>query len=75
MDEFIFTSPDIFWDGILSREKQRILFMFSSIDKMSQRSVVEHLLRMVEEEGWQPEQRQSARIALCIICDPDSHPV
>jgi hypothetical protein len=52
------------WDGILSRDSQKIREIFASLDQDSQETIRAHLKRMVGEEGWHPEQILSARYAL-----------
>lgn len=55
---------EILWDGLLSRDPKRILATYSGLDPESQQVVIEHLLRMTREDGWHPEQIQSAQTAL-----------
>ncbi|MBP9040313.1 MAG: hypothetical protein KBF64_00920 [Anaerolineaceae bacterium] len=55
------------WDGILSRDRERILNTFHSLDAESQKTVFNHLNRMASEEGWHPEQVKSAQCALKVI--------
>jgi hypothetical protein len=57
------------WDGLLSRHPHRIRRTFQSLDPASQQVVLEHLKKMVSEEGWHPEQRLSAQSALDSIKD------
>ena len=52
------------WDQLLSRDKNQVLTAFSSLDEISQKNVLDHLSRMVKEEGWHPEQVKSAQSAL-----------
>jgi hypothetical protein len=52
------------WDGILSRDSQKIREIFASLDQDSQEIVRAHLKKMVGEEGWHSEQILSARYAL-----------
>ncbi|MHC1772254.1 MAG: hypothetical protein AB9907_11050 [Flexilinea sp.] len=56
-----------FWDGILSREPAEILSVFLSVSLSDQRKCLEHLRKMVIEEGWHAEQVKSARIALGVL--------
>ncbi|NMC78319.1 MAG: hypothetical protein GYA59_03065 [Chloroflexi bacterium] len=52
------------WGEILSRRPARIRRMFATLDDASQREVLQHLRRMVNEPGWQEPQVISARAAL-----------
>jgi len=58
---------EILWDGLLSRDEKRITYVFQLLDKPSQLEVINHLNRMVSEEGWHPEQVLSAQAALNTI--------
>ncbi len=55
------------WAEILSREERRIIKAFQQLDVRSQKNILNHLKKMVEEEGWQPEQQGSARTALDVL--------
>jgi hypothetical protein len=59
--------PDLFWDDLLSREPEKVLSAFVELTKTDQKVVLEHLQEMVEGEGWQPTQRESAAAALQAI--------
>jgi hypothetical protein len=52
------------WEDLLSRQPGLIQAAFDSLEPPDQQSVIQHLQRMVEEDGWQAEQRQSAQSAL-----------
>jgi hypothetical protein len=52
------------WGEILSRRPARIKRMFASLDTTSQQEVIQHLQRMITENGWQEPQVISARAAL-----------
>ena len=52
------------WDALLSREPEKIVQTFSTLDPDSQHVVLEHLKNMVSEAGWHPEQVISAQAAL-----------
>lgn len=52
------------WDAILSRDGQRIVKTFLSLDEQSRKTVLEHLQRMTCESGWHPEQVRSAQTAI-----------
>ena len=55
------------WEGILSREENRIWQVFSSLDEASQSVILNHLVKMKQENGWHPEQVKSASLALDVI--------
>jgi hypothetical protein len=55
------------WDALLSRDAQRITKTFASLDQESQHIVLEHLKKMVSEDGWHPDQVLSAKAALQAI--------
>ena len=52
------------WDRLLSRKPEEILPAFQSLHADEQGFILKHLVRMITEEGWQPSQRESARIAM-----------
>lgn len=56
-----------FWDGILSREPAEILSAFLSVPPIDQQKCLEHLRKIVTEEGWLAEQVKSAQIALDVL--------
>jgi len=60
-------SIDIIWGQLLSRDPVKIQEAFSELDQDTQKSVLDHLNKMVVEEGWHPEQRASAQAALQTI--------
>lgn len=55
------------WETLLSREPDRILLAYESLQPDQKLAVLEHLEKMVSETGWQPEQRNSAQAALDAI--------
>ena len=55
------------WDDLLSREPERIVSRFKSLDPKSQKVVIEHLTLMTTESGWHPVQVISAEKALSIL--------
>ena len=55
---------EILWDGLLSRDVERIRATFAELDETAQQFVLEHLLRMTREDGWHAEQVESAQAAL-----------
>jgi hypothetical protein len=56
-----------FWDYMLSRETAKITIAFQSLSKEDQKNIHNHLISMVFEDGWLPEQRDSAEAALSVI--------
>lgn len=60
-------SLDVFWGGLLSGQPERVQAAFTSLGETEQQAVLAHLLRMANEPGWQPEQRESAQLALRIL--------
>jgi hypothetical protein len=52
------------WDALLSRDPEKIVRTFSTLDPDSQHVILEHLKKMVSETGWHPEQVISAQAAL-----------
>lgn len=63
---------EIIWDGLLSRDSQRIRATFIQLDPESKEVVLEHLERMTREPGWHTEQVISAQEALKAILDPQT---
>lgn len=55
------------WDGILSRESEKISLTFLMLDESDRKTVKNHLQRMVTEPGWHSEQVTSAATALKVI--------
>jgi hypothetical protein len=60
------------WDGILSRDAQKIATTFSGLSDDNRKVVIAHLHKMAEEPDWHPEQVKSARVALEILETPES---
>ena len=59
-----FEHLEILWNDLLSGQPELIRQAFESLDVPSQKMVIDHLQKMVNESGWQPEQRVSAKAAL-----------
>ena len=59
------------WDDLLSRNKDRIIARYGSLDAGSQKTVLNHLHRMTTESGWHPEQVKSAHSALQALVDQE----
>ena len=55
------------WDSILSREPEQVRQTYTALDAASQAEVMAHLKRMTSEDGWQPAQVESARVALEVL--------
>jgi hypothetical protein len=60
------------WDDILSRHPARIKRRYDLLDTNSREEVIQHLNRMVSEEGWQEPQVISARAALAALNSKDA---
>jgi hypothetical protein len=58
---------EMLWEDLLSRQPAPIKAAFASLDPSDQKAVLVHLQRMVNEPGWQPEQRLSAKTALDVL--------
>ena len=57
-------APEDFWAEILSADPKRVRSAFDRLSADDARLVQAHLLRMSNEAGWHPLQRDSARAAL-----------
>jgi hypothetical protein len=55
------------WDSLLSREPILISTAFNRLSQADQKSVVKHLQKMIDEDGWLPIQKESAQIAFITI--------
>jgi hypothetical protein len=60
-------SVEQLWDNLLSREIEKIKSSFQHLNQSDRIAVIEHLNRMTTEDGWHPEQKNSAQIALQAI--------
>jgi hypothetical protein len=56
-----------FWNDILSRNAERTLKAFSTLNVNEQQSIYIHLQRMASEPGWHIEQVLSAQAALRVL--------
>lgn len=64
-----------FWNAVLSRQPQRIRRAVKPLDTAARAALLAHLQRMVIEEGWLPQQRDSAQAAIDVIqAAHSSHP-
>jgi hypothetical protein len=59
--------PTLFWDNLLSREADKIESAWRSLPQAYRKDVRDHLVAMVTELDWHPEQVKSAEAALNII--------
>ena len=57
------------WNNILSRDDNRICEQFDSLSEIDQKTVWEHLNKMADEDGWHPEQVNSAMIAIAALIE------
>lgn len=55
------------WEGLLSRQPERIRDAYQSLAREEQLAVFIHLQRMTTETGWHPEQVRSAQKALQVL--------
>ncbi len=64
MPEHPFDPVEAFWDAVFSRDPMQIHAVIDPLDPSTRAAVVAHLLHMVSDAGWQPEQVKSAQAAL-----------
>ena len=70
MDQSALPDPlEILWDSLLSRQPAQIRAAYASLTGAEQQAVLNHLRRMAQEPGWNPEQRKSAQAALDALAD------
>lgn len=62
------------WGDLLSEEPKRILRARAQLTEAEATAVLEHLHRMRDEDGWHPEQRASAAVALRVLQGPAEAP-
>ena len=60
-------SLETIWDGLLSKEADKVRFVYLQLDKEYRLHTISHLKRMVEDEGWHPLQKEAAQAALDYI--------
>jgi hypothetical protein len=60
-------SVELFWDSLLSREPEKIKSTIQHLNLPERSAVIDHLNRMTTEDGWHPEQKKSALVALQTI--------
>jgi len=56
-----------FWEQLLSADVEQIAAAWHMLPQEYRADVRDHLCRMVMEEGWLPQQVQSAQAALDVI--------
>jgi hypothetical protein len=61
------SSPADMWGSLLSRQAPLIRSIYFSLDPASRKVVLNHLQLMATQPGWQPQQIQSAKVALEVL--------
>jgi len=59
--------PEEIWFEILSRKPKKIHDRFSNLSTSDQQAIINHLKKMISDDGWHKEQRHSAQIAIDVI--------
>jgi len=62
---------ELLWDQLLSRQPELVRKAYSELALPEQQAVRQHLERMLNEPGWHPEQRLSARVAIQALSDSE----
>lgn len=57
------------WEALLSGDPIRIRRIWDDLSDDEALSVLAHLARMRDEEGWSPSQREAAALALQVLRD------
>ncbi len=60
-------TPADLWTDLLSSDPALIRRAWGRLTDDECRAVLDHLRRMTEDEGWQPEQRAAAAAALRVL--------
>jgi hypothetical protein len=60
-------NKELFWENLLSREPEKITIAWRMLPLEFRKDIREHLVSMVTELDWQPEQVKSAEAALNVI--------
>jgi hypothetical protein len=63
---------DEVWEALLSTEPARIRRAWEDLTDEEALSVLAHLARMRDEEGWSQAQREAAAVALQVLRDQPS---
>lgn len=64
--------PEIFWDYMLSRDREKVIKAYDRLKADEKTTVILHLKRMSGEDGWHEEQRKSASFALKVLNEEQS---
>ena len=62
---------ELFWAAVLSRQPRRIRAAVRPLSPAERAALLAHLNRMATEDGWLPQQRDSALAAIEAINDFD----
>jgi hypothetical protein len=65
----IMNDLDQTWEALLSGEPARIRRVWAELTDEEALSVLAHLARMRDEDGWAPAQREAAETALQVLRD------
>ena len=57
-------SLEALWAELLSGNAQRVRRAWDSLEAGERRAVLEHLMRMRDDTGWHPAQREAAAAAI-----------
>lgn len=60
-------NKEIFWENLLSREPEKIKAAWHMLPAEYRKDIRDHLVSMVTELDWHPEQVKSAEAALNVI--------
>ena len=60
-------NKELFWENLLSREPEKIAAAWKMLPHDYRKDVRDHLVSMVTELDWHPEQVKSAEAALDVI--------
>ena len=55
------------WENILSEDENLIRAIFPHLNEAEKETVITHLEKMANEDGWHPSQKRSSTYALSII--------
>jgi hypothetical protein len=60
---------DLLWEDLLSQDAARIRRAWGELTDDESLSVLAHLKRMRDDQGWSPAQREAAATALQVLHD------
>lgn len=60
-------NKELFWENLLSRDSEKITTAWHMLPEDYRKDIRDHLVSMVTELDWQPEQVKSAEAALDVI--------